>query len=375
MEHNKDYYTKHLFNYIGNKRKLLPFIEETIIEIKKELNKDLITSMDGFSGSGTVSRLLKLHSNKLYVNDLENYSYVINSAYLDNLNENELKELNDIINNLNNIKKEEYIKGNISNYYSPKDDTNIQIGERTFYTNENSQIIDTIRNKIDTLPKKYQKYILAQLLIKSSIHTNTGGIFKGFYKNSKTKKGQFGGNGENALSRIKGKIILETPILSNNNHKTEIILRKKDINILIKEINEELDIVYYDPPYNIHPYGSNYFMLNIIIDNDKNYKDKEISEVSGIPKDWNKSNYNYKNKSKKSMIDLIINTKSKYILISYNEEGIISFKEWIEMLEKLEKEKGYLWRYKIKEYNTYKGSRNLKNRKKKIKEIIWIIKK
>ena len=27
-----------------------------------------------------------------------------------------------------------------------------------------------------------------------------------------------------------------------------------------------LDLVYLDPPYNQHPYGSNYFMLNLLVD-------------------------------------------------------------------------------------------------------------
>ena len=34
-------------------------------------------------------------------------------------------------------------------------------------------------------------------------------------------------------------------------------------NELVKEI-EPVDLAYFDPPYNQHPYGSNYFMLNII---------------------------------------------------------------------------------------------------------------
>ena len=375
MDNNKDYLTSHLFNYIGNKRKLLEFINENIEEIKNKLGKKLITSMDGFSGSGSVARLLKLHSNKLYVNDLEKYSYAINDAYLSSPSEKDIKEIEKYINQINNIKEEEYIKKNISNYYSPLDDNNIQKDERTFYTNQNSQIIDTIRNKLDSIPEKYRKYILAQLLIKSSIHANTSGVFKGFYKCSTTNIGKFGGNAENCLERIKGKIILEKPIFSNQKHKTEIKLYKKDINQLINEIDEEVDIAYFDPPYNGHPYGSNYFMLNLIIDNPDNYHEKKISKVSGIPVDWNKSNYNYKSKAKKSFEKLIVDTKAKYIMISYNDEGIIKGEEWTSFLDDLNKKYNYTWEKKVKKYNAFRASRNLENRKKYVDEIIWIINK
>ena len=82
---NKDnYLSNHLLTYIGNKRKLLPFIEKEIITIKHLLNKELVSIADLFSGSGSVSRLCKYHSHTLYVNDLENYSYMINQCYLIN---------------------------------------------------------------------------------------------------------------------------------------------------------------------------------------------------------------------------------------------------------------------------------------------------
>ena len=82
---SKDEYTQnHLITYIGNKRKLLNHIENVVKDIKQKLKKDLITSFDGFSGSGSVSRLLKYHSSELIVNDLEEYSYILNNCYLSN---------------------------------------------------------------------------------------------------------------------------------------------------------------------------------------------------------------------------------------------------------------------------------------------------
>ena len=174
----KDEYTQtQLITYIGNKRKLLNHIEKEVIDIKKKLKKHLIRSFDGFSGSGSVSRLLKYHSSELIVNDLEEYSYILNNCYLSNPPDEKVQKINEMIDELNDL--EYNIEGPISRYYSPKDTYNVLEEERAFYTRENASIIDTIRRKIDTYPKEYFNYLMAPLLVKSSINTNTSGVFKG----------------------------------------------------------------------------------------------------------------------------------------------------------------------------------------------------
>ena len=354
---------KHLITYIGNKRDLLTGINNVIVDIKKKLNQDYVTSFDGFSGSGVVARLLKYHSTEVYANDLEKYSCLINSAYLSNPNEKEIDEIKQWMDKLNS--DEHTTEGVISTNYSPKDDTNIQKEDRTFYTNKNARIIDTIRKNIDDVPEHIQKYLMAQLLIKSSIHVNTAGIFKGFYKN-KNGVGQFGGEGKNALKRITGDIVLEMPIFSKQEHKVDVTVFNEDINVLINDEKLPMvDIAYYDPPYNQHPYSSNYFMLNLIIEN--TVDDKTMSKVSGIVQGWNKSNYNYKQTAKNSFNELISNTRAKFIVISYNNEGILQGDDWLEVLKDYKYEKIEV------DYNAFKGSRNLKGREKKVKEILWVI--
>ena len=95
----------------------------------------------------------------------------------------------------------------------------------------------------------------------------------------------------------------------------------------------------------------------------------EISKVSGIPLGWNKSNYNTHSLAVKSMVDLIKNglQKSKYLLISYNNEGIITDDDWKTIFKEYTIKK-----YEIK-YDTYKGSRNLKERSDKVIEIMYLV--
>ena len=54
------------------------------------------------------------------------------------------------------------------------------------------------------------------------------------------------------------------------------------------------------------------------------------AEAIGIPKYWNRSDYNYEEPAILAMKDLIQKTiqKSKFILLSYNNEGIISMEKW-----------------------------------------------
>lgn len=214
------------------------------------------------------------------------------------------------------------------------------------------------------IDEPYKTLLLGPLLYEASVKNNTSGVFKGFYKNSLTNIGQFGGNGKNALKRILGNIELKKPILSNFECKVHIY--KEDSNKLCKDI-PFVDVAYIDPPYNEHPYGSNYFMLNLIA----NYKKpKEISKVSGIPKNWKKSKYNNKKDALTTLEELCKNIKASYLLISYNSEGIISFDEMILMFKKIGSVKIYL-----KDYNVYRACRNLKNRDIHVKEYLFLVRK
>ena len=57
-QESKDYLTKQIITYIGNKRELLDEIESNVLFVKKKLNKTKLVCADLFSGSGVVSRLL-----------------------------------------------------------------------------------------------------------------------------------------------------------------------------------------------------------------------------------------------------------------------------------------------------------------------------
>lgn len=359
---NEMFLTSQIITYIGNKRSLLGFIGDAVAIVKKNLKKEKLDVVDIFSGSGIVSRYMKQHSSKIIANDLEDYSYVLNKCYLSNKNDIDMDELISWYNYLKENLDGELNDGIISEMYAPKDINNIKLGERCFYTTRNAKYIDTARQLIENVPERYRIYFLAPLLTEASVKNNTSGVFKGFYKNSKTGIGQFGGNDENALSRIKRDIDLPFPVFSNYNCDVEVY--KEDANELVKKL-DLVDLIYMDPPYNQHPYGSNYFMLNLI---DKYEIPKEISKVSGIPKDWNRSKFNQSREALKTFENLCKNAKAKYLLISFNNEGFIKKEEMINMLSKIGKVT-----IMEKKYNTFRGSRNLNNRDIHVKEFLYLV--
>jgi len=129
----------------------------------------------------------------------------------------------------------------------------------------------------------------------------------------------------------------------------------------------DLDLAYFDPPYNQHPYGSNYFMLNLIV----NYEEpQEISDVSGIPVDWKRSAYNIRRKALDQLNDLVSVTPARFLLVSFNDEGFISPDEMRQTLSA----QGDVREMQLK-YNTFRGSRNLADRSTHVTEHLFLVKR
>ena len=358
-----DYLKDQIITYIGNKRKIIPFIERSLNQIGL---KDY-TFLDLFSGSGIVSRLAKVHgAKKIIANDLEYYSMVLNRVFLRN-EEGDRKYFEYL--------KQEVLsrplwEGWVCENYAPKDDNNIQRGERCFYTRENALLIDSYLEFLAQQPSEVADMLIAPLIYEASVHTNTSGVFKGFYKN-RQGIGQFGGEGKNALQRICGKIDPQFPVFCHN--ETENIIICADASSVVKDTKiveqaKGIDITYIDPPYNQHPYGSNYFMLNAIA---KNKCPNEISKVSGIPKDWNRSIYNKRVEGVMQLLKDIENVDSKYVLLSYSSEAYIPIKDMVAELAKI----GLITNLQEIEYNVFRGSRNLSNRPNRLQEYLITIRK
>lgn len=361
----EEYLSKQVITYLGNKRALLDFLGSGLKHVLTRLKKDKLTIFDAFSGSGITARYFKGFSESLYVNDLEPYAEIINQCYLSNKNSVDLTSLQAAYTSVcQKLETEPLIPGLISELYAPKSDEDIKEGERVFYTARNARYLDTARTYIEELPKEIRPFLLAPLLTEASIHANTSGVFKGFYKDSAKGLGKFGGNKGDALSRIKGDITLPFPVFSRFSCPVEVL--RGDANKVIRHL-PEVDLAYLDPPYNQHPYGSNYFMLNLLVE----YKKPEkISKVSGIPCNWQRSSYNKRGEAVKAFTELVEGIKAKFLLVSFNSEGFISYDTMLTLLSRV----GKVQTLETK-YNTFRGSRNLREREIHVKEYLYLVEK
>ena len=330
-----EYVFSQLIPYIGNKRKLLDLIHQAINETKIENG----TFVDLFSGSTVVSRFAKKLGFRVLSNDWEPYSEQIakGTIVLNKIpefeklggHENVFKILNDV----------EPLEDYVSRHLCPSDDNNLDHEkDRLFFMRKNGMKIDAMRELIsywvdnDMISDTEFSYIMASFMYSVSYVSNTSGVFKGFHKG-------WGGSNGTAQYRICSDIKLRPAIIYDNGQ--ENISSRQDAGLLVDDLSELLgdvpDIVYLDPPYNQHPYGSNYHVLNSIVLWDKPKFPEKITRgtKSAIRLDWRserRSAYNYSIKAAEEFDNLIRKINCKYILTSYSTEGNIPLEKMMNIL-------------------------------------------
>jgi len=339
--------------YYGNKTKLLTFIEEVVEQTKINGSS---TFFDLFSGTSAVGKHFKKKGYRICSNDILEFAFSLAKTYIE-LNEkpkfNKIKKefkfstIDEILNYLNKLEKME--EGFIFKNYSPN-------GKRRYFTEENALIIDAIRKKIyqwekDTLINELEYYYLITSLLNAiNLVSNVSGTYAAFLKKWDKR----------ALKNI---VLKEIQIIESK-QKNKVF--KKDANELINEI--EPDILYLDPPYNCRQYASNYFLLELIAEG---WFEKEpvIYGQTGMREYTNqKSKYCSKNFALSELYDLIDKANSKCILLSYNNEGIISEKEILNVLNK----KGNVQVFEF-EHKRYRSINQNNNDPNKTNEKIYMV--
>ncbi len=357
------YLREQLLTYLGNKRALLAHVGRAVAAVKARLGKERLRILDAFSGSGIVARFCKRHAEYLAANDLEAYAAAMARCYLRNRSDVDLDRLARVAARLNDeVDAADLPTGFIEELYAPRDEDDIRPGERVFYTRRNARRLDNYRRLLETLPPDDRAMLMGPLLSRASVHANTAGVFKGFYKDRRSKVGRYGGSGGDALARIRGEILLAAPVLSR--HECPVEVFQEDANRLVRRLRG-LDLAYFDPPYNQHPYGSNYFMLNLLLDY---RRPGRLSAVSGIPADWQRSGYNVRARSAALLADLVGQVDARFILVSFNDEGFIR----PDAMRRLLGQVGAVESVELP-YNTFRGSRNLRERKLHVTEHLFLV--
>ena len=320
--------------FIGNKTNLLNDIAQVIKENCDGTEK---VFCDIFSGTASVARFFK-NRYKIISNDLLYFSYVLQKGTIENNEIPSFKKLEDRLNihdvfdYLENIDiKQEKFNKFIYENYSPNKKC-----ERMYLTSENALRIDFIRNKIEEwrnkelINKNEYYYLLAALIEGVPFVSNITGTYGAYLK-------QWDKRAFKKFEMIRLNVI-------DNNVKNQCY--NKNSNDLIQEISG--DILYLDPPYNERQYLPNYHLLETIA----RYDNPEIKGKTGI-RVYNseKSNYCIKNKVYSEMEELIKNAKFKHIIVSYNQDGLLSKNDIETILKKYGNKETYkLYEIPYKQY-------------------------
>jgi adenine-specific DNA-methyltransferase len=357
-----EYVQQPMFTYLGNKRKLVDFIEDVVKEVKTNDGKDKLRVLDGFTGSTVVARMLAAHASEIHTNDLELYSHVAAKCFLERPTEEQAQRVRAHIETMNAMT--EWTPGVISDMYAPQDTNDVKRGERAFFTHENALRIDTWRKYIeDTVEPDVRHWCLCPILIQMSLKANTYGHFKAFSKNE-DDIGCFKKCGD----RVTTPMILQCPIFNPN--ACEVQCHQESTNTLLNRLPAgSLDLIYLDPPYNEHEYTAFYFLHNVVM---RNERPVNVNAVTGLPKVRVKSNYNHKVRAVAAMSSLLARCTevAKWTLVSYNDEGFITPAAWAEMLAP------YTVRRFEQPYTRYAANtKKEKEGRKEVLELLYLITK
>jgi len=334
--------------YYGNKSKILNFIDNVITQ---NIDTNVTSFCDIFSGTSAVGYYFKQKGFLINSNDNLEFAYSLAKTYIETNKKPQFtklkKEIKDIFEYLNNL---EPLEGFIYKNYSP-------YGNRMYFTEENALKIDAIRTEIEKLKNEdlidelEYYYLITSLLKAINLVSNISGTYAAFLKTWDKRA-------------LKPLIMKEIEVFDNNK-KNKVY--KKDSNELIKNI--KMDILYIDPPYNTRQYASNYFLLELIAEGWFD-KEPEIYGKTGMRKyEHQKSKYCSRLTAYSALNDLVINANAKYIVLSYNDEGILTKEEILEILSK----KGEPKVYEI-EHKRYRSINQDENDRKKVKERLFFVK-
>ncbi|MDA3941240.1 MAG: DNA adenine methylase [Spirochaetia bacterium] len=268
-----------LIRYMGSKYKLLDWISTELGQL--EFN----TVLDGFSGSGAVSYMLKKLNKTVYSNDFLHFSYILAKA----TTENSFQRINS--NDLNTLHKQD---SNTPNFIQ-------ETFKGIFYSKDELRYLDKISYNINKLSNQYKRALAMSALIRSCIKKQPRGVFTISGDMEKYNDGRRDLRltiQEHFLEQIE----VYNGIVFNNLNKN----RAFHGNVFeFDDKKYKPDLVYLDPPY--------------VPRSDDNCYVKRYHFLEGLSKYWKDEEIDFNTKVHK--------IKKKYTPFSYRKTAIIAFDE------------------------------------------------
>jgi adenine-specific DNA-methyltransferase len=327
-----------MINYIGSKKSLFEYLYQVMKRHVKFTPQTVFG--DAFTGTGIVAQSIRDRDECRTIScDTERYSWLIQTAMM---NLAYTTSIQNWLNWLNTLPT--HTDGWVTRTYSPR-------GGRMFFTEENALRFDTIRSALESLRLNQQVseneywFILASLTVSMDKVANVSCVYGAYLKTFK----------KSALERL---------VLRPIHTETERVDHHTIYHSSVMDVEwSKCDIVYLDPPYNQRQYGANYFVLNALID----YDSKAVVYGKTGLIDYYKSPFSQKGSCLRAFGQLLDRLqKVPVIVLSYNNEGIVSRED----LETLLVQYGKVVLY-IRQYKKFKSQQRVLN--DTVDEYVWVI--
>lgn len=313
-----------MFRYIGNKTKLLPELMEAISAFVPTNS----TVVDLMAGTGSVSVALRKNGFRVIASDMMTYSkhhLVTQLLFCQPPSFEGLKEClpvsnkdrfgyEEVLNFLNNLPLR---KGYFYREFSPEGTPENGTPSRKYFTSENAQKIDAIRETInDWVENKRitenEESVLKHTLIMAvndvaNISGTYGYFLSSFHRSSLEK------------------LLLKPTVFVEEGSMNNVVLQglAEDISCKITA-----DLCYIDPPYMKRQYAANYHILETIARGDF-----PIAVGKSGLRDWwdQHSKFCTKTRIRSSFERVITSMNCPKFLISYSEDGLLSIEDLLEL--------------------------------------------
>ena len=306
--------------YIGNKTKLLGFIESRLTA--RELVAPGATAVDPFSGTASVAHHLKRLGFRVTASDIMTYGYVFARAYVQApalpdapalasevlaVEGGAAPSFGDVVAYLNGL---DPLPDFIHRHYSPEGAGARDHG-RMYFTPANAGRIDHIRNRLEEwrrggrLDDDAFYLLLAALIDAADAVANTTGVYAAFVKSWQP----------NARRRLK----LRVPEIHEGNG---CHARRGDALELVGDL-EPFHLLYLDPPYNNRQYPGYYHIPELIAEGWFDGEPELRGKTGLLPDGDKRSDWSRAAKCEAAFEALIATAPWRHVVMSYNDEGII----------------------------------------------------
>ena len=292
--------------FMGSKRKLL----DEIWKIASRFEFDSV--IDLFSGSGIVGYMFKAHGKQVVSNDYMSMSAMFTKAMIENNNTilpvNEAKLL-----------------------LKPASDCDHFVSEKfkgLYYTDEENQVIDTLRTNIAKMNDEYKKSIALTSLIRACTKKRPRGIF--------TYTGHRYDDGRRDLQKTMEQQFLEAVESVNSavfdNGKTNISVNGDALELK----SDQADLVYIDPPY-YSPLSDNEYVrrYHFVEGLARDWKGVEIQEHTKTKKFKSyPTPFSTKNGASEAFDRLFRKYKDSILIVSYSSNSLPDQEEMVKTMER-----------------------------------------